>query len=110
MPAGLDFEDGLVGHLGAAIALPGGEFGQGAQDINLGEDGPRLDQPGGVGGHPIAEGGEEFIFEGVGPVLGVPDLVLVFLQLGRDVVLGVLDGLLADVVAGDLGRCRSGRG
>ena len=43
-----------------------------------------------------------------GAVLGAEDLVLVLLQLGRDVTLGVLDGLLADVVGGDLGACGCG--
>ena len=37
-----------------------------------------------------------------GSLLGREDLLLVLLQLRRDVALGVLDRLLADVVGGDL--------
>ena len=85
MAAGLDLQDGLLDHLGPAIALLRGQLGQPAEDVDLGQDRAGLDQPGGVGGDPVAEGGEQLVFEGVGAVLGVPDLVLVLLQLGRDV-------------------------
>ena len=109
--AGLDLQDRLLDHLGPAVALLGRQLGQPAEDVDLGQHGAGLDQPGGVGGDPVAEGGEQLVFEGVGAVLGVADLVLVLLQLGRDVALGVLDGLLADVVGrGSSSRCRSGRG
>ena len=102
MPATFDLQNWPLDDFGSAIALAGGQFGEAAEDIDLGQNSACLDQPGGLGRHAIAQSDEQLVFEGVGAVLGVPDLVLVFLQLGRDVALGVLDRLLADVVAGDL--------
>ena len=46
MPARLDLEDRLGDHLGAAVALPRGQLGQGGEHVDLGQDRARLDQPG----------------------------------------------------------------
>ena len=75
-----DLQDRLFDHLGPAITLLGGEFGQTTEDVDLRQNGAGLDQAGGVGGHPVAEGREEFVFESVGPFLGVADLVLILLS------------------------------
>ena len=101
MAAGLDLEDRLGGDLGATVAVPGGQLGQSGQHVELGQDSARLDQARGFGRDPVAQGREQLVFELEGALLGPGDLVLVFLELGGDVALGVLDGLLADVVAGD---------
>ena len=102
MPAGLDLEDRLGDDLGPAVALPGGQLGQRGQDVDLGQHRAGLDQPGGVGRDAVAEGREELVFQGIGALVGVQDLLLELLELGRVVTLGVLDRLLADVVGGDL--------
>ena len=91
---------GSAGHLGAAVALTGGEFGQAAQHVDLGQHGAGLDEPRGLGGDAVAEGDEQLVFEVAGAILRSEDLVLVLLQLGGDVAFAVLDRLLADVVGG----------
>ncbi len=88
--------------LGPAVALPDRQLGQRGQDVELGEHRAGLDQPRGLGRDAVAEGREELVFQLAGAVLGAEDLVLVLLELGRDVALGVLDRLLADVVGRDL--------
>src|SRR5437660_765815 len=50
----------------------------------------------------VAEGDEQLVLQLAGPVLGAEDLILILLQLGRDVPLGVLDGRPAGVFGGDL--------
>ena len=104
MPARLDLEDRLGDDLGAAVAVPGGQLGQGRQHVELGQDRAGLDQPRGLGRDPVAQRGEQLVFQLVGPVLGAEDFLLVLLQLRRDVPLGVLDRLLADVIVGDARR------
>ena len=103
VPARLDLQDRLGDDLGAAVALPRGQLGQGRQHVELGQHRAGLDQPRRLGRHPVAERDEQLVFQLRGSVLGREDLFLVLLQLGRDVTLGVLDRLLADVVGGDLG-------
>ena len=76
MPAGFDLEDRLGDDLGPAVTVAGSQLGQRREDIELGQDGPRLDQPGGFGRNPVAQGGEELVFKFAGAVLGVTDLAL----------------------------------
>ena len=76
MPAGLDLEDRLGDNLGTAVALPRGQFRQGREHVDLGQDRARLDQPRGVGRDPVAQGREQLIFQRVGAFVGVADLVL----------------------------------
>ena len=52
MPAGLDLEDRLGDDLGAAVAVPGGQLGQGREHVELREDRAGLDQPRGLGRRP----------------------------------------------------------
>src|SRR5437660_517291 len=68
----------------------------------------RLHQPGGAGRDAVSQGDEQLVLQLAGAVLGAEDLVLVLLQLGRDVALGPLDRLLADVVGRDARLVRLG--
>ena len=97
--------------LGPAVALPRGQLGQGRQARRPGP-GPRPAwiSRGASAATRSRKRDEQLVFESHGPVVGLADLVLVLLQLGRDVPLGVLDRLLADVVGGDLLSAAPGRG
>ena len=55
MPAGLDLEDRLGDDLGAAVAVPGGQLGQGRQHVELGQHRAGLDQPRRLGRDPVAQ-------------------------------------------------------
>ena len=55
-----------------------------------------------VGRHRVAQLEEQLVLQLLRLLVGRQDLLLVLLQLRRDVALGVLDRLLADVVGGDL--------
>ena len=50
----------------------------------------------------VAQFDEQFVFKLFGPFVGRENFFFVFLQLGRDIALGVLDGLLAMIIVGNL--------
>ena len=101
MPARFDLEDRLIGQLGTAVAVPCGQLGQGGQHVELGQHRAGLDQTGRLGRDTVAQGRVQLVFQLVSPLLGTEDFFFVLLELRRDVPLGVLDRLLADVVARD---------
>ena len=103
MTPAFDLEDRFGHDFGATIAPLGRQFGQTSQNVELRQNHPNLHQPRRLGGDPVAEGGEQLGFEGVGTLLGVANLVLVLLQFGSDVAFGVLDGLLANEFGRNLG-------
>ena len=85
----------------AVVPLPG-QLGQGRQHVDLGQGRGRGLHPPPVGRHDVAQLQEQRVLQFLGLLVGRQHLLLVFLQLRRDVALGVLDRLLADVVGGDL--------
>ena len=91
----------------AVVPLPG-QFGQGHQHVELGQHVGRGLHPPPRGGHRVAEFQEQFVLQLLRLLVGREHLLLVFLQLGRDVALGVLHRLLADVLRGDLLAVRVG--
>ena len=100
--AAVDLDDPGLVHLRAAVAVPDSDFREGAEGVQLRHGGGAGLDAGGLGGHLLAELGEELILQGGGPVGGGEDGVLQFLQLLGDVALAVHQGLLADVVRRDL--------
>src|SRR5271157_4491537 len=110
MAAALDVEDRLIGQLGPAVAVACGELSQRGQDVELGQHRAGLDQPGSIGRDPVAQRREQLVLQGACPLVGAPDLVLKLLELGREIPLGVLDRLLANVVRGNLHALRLGVG
>jgi hypothetical protein len=102
-PSRMD-EGAAGGHGGADVAAGEGAFGEGGEHVEFGDGGGGLLEDGGVGDDVFAQREEQLVFERDGLVLGAEDLVLAFLELGGDEALAVDDGLLADVVVGDLGE------
>ncbi len=81
--------------------MRGSQFGERGQHVKVGQDFRRLEQPLGLRSDPIAQGDEQVVFQLVDAFLRAEDFLLVFLQLGSDVALGVLESLLALVIARD---------
>ena len=84
----------------AIVPLPG-QLGQGHQHVDLGQRRGRRLHPPPVAGHHVAKVQEQRVLQFLGLLVGRKDFFLVLFQFRRDVALGVLNGLLADVVGGD---------
>ena len=99
MPAGLDLQDGLGDDLGPAVALPRRQLGQRRRGRR---PAPAPRRPGSAAGPRPRRGRggstNSSYSSSQARSSASQDLVLVLLELGRDVPLGVLDRLLADEV------------
>ena len=91
----------------AVVPLPG-QLGQRDQHVELGQHVGRGLHPPPGRGHGVAEFQEQLVLQLLRLLVGREDLLLILLQLGRDVTLGVLHRLLADVLRGDLLAMRVG--
>ena len=92
----------LLDDFGPAIVAVASQLGQGDQHVELGQHGGRgLHRPL-RGRHLVAKLQEQLVFQVLRLFVGREDFFFVFLQLRRDVTLGVLDRLLADEVVGHL--------
>ena len=85
----------------AVVPLPG-QLGQGHEHVELGQHGGGRLHPPPLGGHGVAQLHEQLVLQLLRLLVGREHLFFVFLQLRRDVPLGVLDRLLADVFGGNL--------
>ncbi len=103
MPTFDDRQHRLIADRGAAIAAATSLLGQRDQHVQLRQDGGRGLQSPGAGGHRVAKFQEQFILQLLGFLVGREDLLFVLFQFGGDVALGVLDGLLANVVGRNFG-------
>ncbi len=92
---------GLV-HVGAAIAVPGGDACKGPQRVQLGCRCRGLLNAGGLSHDFFPQRGKKLIFQRGHPLGGGENLPLQVLQLLGDIPLAVCGGLLADVAFGDL--------
>ena len=92
----------LVNHLRPAVVPLPGQLGQGRQHVDLGQRRRRRLHPPPIGRHDVAKVQEQRVLQLLGLFVGRKHLLLVFLQLRRDVTLGVLNRLLADVLGGNL--------
>ena len=84
----------------AVVALPG-QLGQGRQHVQLRQHGGRGLHPPPRRRHRLAQLQEQLVFQLLRLLVGRQHLLFIFLQLGRDVALGILHRLLADVVVGN---------
>ena len=90
------------GDLRAAVAPLDSHGGERAQRIRRGHGGGSLLHPGRLLGEVFPQLGENLVFQSGEPVLGGEHLVFQLLQLLGDVAFAVGQGLLADVVGGNL--------
>ena len=104
----LDQQPGSVVHHGPDVAALRRQGGEGDEHVEFGESLGSLLQQRYLVRDLIPQGGEDLVFEIDGPLPGVENFVLVFLELGSDVAFAVLQGLLADVVFGDVVLVRVG--
>ena len=102
MPAVEDPQHRLLDDLRPAVVPLPGQLGQGRQHVELGQHRGRGLHPPPRRRHRVAQLQEQLVLQLLRLLVGREDLFLVLLQLRRDVALGVLDRLLADVVVGDL--------
>ena len=84
--------------LGGHVAVVGGPLGEAGQDVQLGQGLGRVQDAPDLGRHRGAQLQEQLVLQVPAQLLGLEDLGLELLQLGRDVALGGLDGLLAHVL------------
>ena len=98
MPPVEDPQHRLLDDLRPAVVPLPGQFGQRRQHVQLGQHGGRGLHPPPRRRHRLAQLQEQLVLQLLRLLVGREDLLLVFLQLGRDVTLGVLDRLLADVL------------
>ncbi len=102
MPAIDDLEHRLGDALRPAIAALAGERRQRREHVELREHGAGRLQPLRAGRRRLAHFDEQLIFEFLGLLVRRKHPLLVFFEFRRDVTLGVLDCLLADVMLGNL--------
>ena len=102
VPAVDDPQHRLVDDLRAAVVPLPGQFGQGRQHVDLGQHGGRGLHPPPGRGHRVAQLQKQLVLQLLRLLVGRQHLLFVLFQLRRDVALGVLDGLLADVLGRDL--------
>jgi len=108
MPPVDDPQHGLFDDLRPAIIPHPGQIGQCHKYVDLGENRGRGLHPPPLRRHRVAKLQKQGVFQILGFLVGREDFLLVLLQLGRDVSLGVFYGLLADIFGGDfLGGVRS---
>ena len=91
-----------VVHQGHAVVVLRRHQGEGRQHVGLGHGPGDLLDLGGLGGGLVPDLTEELVLQGHNPVLGGEDGVLHVLELLGDVPLAVDQGLLPDVLRGDL--------
>src|SRR5271165_7566777 len=108
MAAGDDEEFAGGVKFGAGVAAIGGEFGEGSENVKLGDGGGGLAKARGLGGDARAEIKEELAFDFEDAFVGGEDFALVFLEFGRGEAFGVDEGLLALVIGGGVGEIRLG--
>ena len=91
----------LFDHLRPAIIPLPGEFGQRDEHVELRQHQRGRLNPPPLGRHGVAKLHEQLVFQFLRLFVGREHFFFVFLQLRRDVALGVFDGLLADVIGGN---------
>jgi hypothetical protein len=90
----------LSENVGRDVAIFGGHLREGGGDVDFGHGGGGGANALGMRGGELAHLAEQLFFEREDLVLGVENLALVVLQLGRGEALGVDQGLLALVIGG----------
>ena len=95
----VDLQDGSVFDLRGRVVVPGGQFGQRGQEVQLRDRSAIALDLAQARGHFLPEFEEKGIFQLPDLFLGAQDLLLVFLELRGDEPLRVAHGLLADVLA-----------
>ena len=98
MTAIVNLDHAAFVHGGAAVAVLHRRLRQGAQRVQLGDEGRRQLHPRHLGGDVGTQGGEQVVFQRRVPVGGGEHLVLQVLQLLGDEPLAVDQRLLADIV------------
>ena len=96
----VNFDNAAVVHAGAAVVVVHRNGRERAERIKLGNEPRRALDAHALGGHLVAQGGEEFKFERLVAVARGQDLLLEILELFGDVALAVHERLLADVRLG----------
>jgi hypothetical protein len=93
-----DVEDGFVHQHGSDVVPGRGQFGERGEEVGGGEYVGGVQEAVSLRRHLLAELREQLQFERLALLLRGQHFLLVLLQLRRDVTLGVLQRLLADVV------------
>ncbi len=101
MPPVADRKQRFLDDLRPAIVSLPGQLGQGHQHVQLSQHRGGPLQPPPRSRHRLAQLQKQLVLHLLRLLVGGQDLLFIFLQLGRDVALGILDRLLADILGGD---------